>query len=185
VNTERLWNATFFGISCKTAAETEGSIRAKCSPGCGTSATRSSTIIGIAHSYENNFGFQETQPDDPDSFGCREGEYHHGGIWPWLLFAEAAGRITVGYCDCDRALGFVVKQLRSVPHTLTPTQKTERATLSIEFLRQLRSIEHHGWQFIITLNESWFSLSAHHGHIRLLGKNNPLKDRGIPYKTQK
>jgi hypothetical protein len=82
-----------------------------------------------------------------------------------LFFAEAAGRITVEYCDCDRDLGFVVKQLRSVPHTITPTQKTERATLSIELLRQLRSIEHHGWQFIITLDELWFYLFTDHEQI--------------------
>jgi hypothetical protein len=54
----------------------------------------------------------------------------------------------------------VVKHLRWVPRTLMPTQKTERVTLSIEFLRQPRSIEHHGWQFIITLDESWFYLST-------------------------
>jgi hypothetical protein len=41
-----------------------------------------------------------------------------------------------------------------------PTQKTEPATLSIKLLRQLWSIEHHDWQFIITLDESWFYLSA-------------------------
>jgi hypothetical protein len=50
----------------------------------------------------------------------------------------------------------VVKHLRWVPHTLTPTQKTERATLSIKLLRQLRSIESHGWQFIIAHIKSWF-----------------------------
>jgi hypothetical protein len=45
------------------------------------------------------------------------------------------------------------------PH-LTPAQQTERATLSIELLRQLWSIEHQPWQFIITLGESWFYLST-------------------------
>jgi hypothetical protein len=53
-----------------------------------------------------------------------------------------------------QSLGFVVKRPRWVPHTLTPAQKTEPATLSIELLSQLRSIEHHGWQFIITLDKS-------------------------------
>jgi transposase len=32
-------------------------------------------------------------------------------------------------------------------------------------LRQLRSIEHHGWQFIITLDQSWFYLSTRHEQI--------------------
>jgi hypothetical protein len=58
-----------------------------------------------------------------------------------------------------QSLGFVVKHIRWVPHTFTPPQKTEPAALLVELLRQLRSIEHHGWQFIITLDESWFSLS--------------------------
>jgi hypothetical protein len=37
----------------------------------------------------------------------------------------------------------MIKYLRWVPYTLTPTQKTERATLSVELLSQLQSIEHH------------------------------------------
>jgi hypothetical protein len=43
----------------------------------------------------------------------------------------------------------------------------ERATLSIELLRQLRSIERHGWQLIITLDESLFYLSPNHEQIWL------------------
>jgi hypothetical protein len=54
-----------------------------------------------------------------------------------------------------------------------PTQKTERATLSIESLHQLRSIEHHGWQFIITFDESWFYLSTDHEQIWLRGEEQP------------
>jgi hypothetical protein len=34
-------------------------------------------------------------------------------------------------------------------------------------LRQLRSIEHHGWQFIIALHKSWFYLSTDHEQIWL------------------
>jgi hypothetical protein len=34
-------------------------------------------------------------------------------------------------------------------------------------LRQLRSIEYQGWQFIITLDESWFYLSTDHEQIWL------------------
>jgi histone-lysine N-methyltransferase SETMAR len=74
-----------------------------------------------------------------------------------------------------QSLSFVVKHLRWVPRTLTPTQKTERATLSIESLRQLRSIEHHGWQFIITLDESWFYLSTDHEQVWLRGEEQPTE----------
>jgi hypothetical protein len=69
-----------------------------------------------------------------------------------------------------QSLGFVVKHLRWVPHTFTPTQKLESATLSIELLRQLRSIEHYGWQFIIILDEPWFYRSTDHEQIWLRGK---------------
>jgi hypothetical protein len=56
-----------------------------------------------------------------------------------------------------------------------PVQKTERATLSIELLCQLRSIEYHGWQFIITLDKSWFYLSTDHGRIWLRAKEQLLE----------
>jgi hypothetical protein len=72
---------------------------------------------------------------------------------------------TAVYRHLTQSLGFVVKYLRWVSHSLTATQKTERVTLSIELLRQLRSIEHHGWQFIITLTESWFNFSTDYEYI--------------------
>jgi hypothetical protein len=52
----------------------------------------------------------------------------------------------------------------------------ERATLSIELLRQLRSMEHHGRQFIVTLDESWFYLSPDHEQTWLRVEEQPLKD---------
>jgi hypothetical protein len=70
-------------------------------------------------------------------------------------------------------LGFVVKRLRWVPHTFTPTHKTEHATVSIEFLRQLRSIEHQSWPSLVTLDESWFYLSTDHEQIKLCAKEQP------------
>jgi hypothetical protein len=59
-----------------------------------------------------------------------------------------------------QSLGFVVKHFRWVPHSLTATQQPEPVTFSIDLLHQPRSIEHHGWQFIITLDESWFYFST-------------------------
>jgi hypothetical protein len=49
----------------------------------------------------------------------------------------------------------------------------ERATLSVELLPQLRSIEHHGWQFVITLDELWFYLSTEHEQIGLRVEEQP------------
>jgi hypothetical protein len=58
------------------------------------------------------------------------------------------------------------------PHTYS---KTQHATLSIEHLRQLRSIEHHGWQFIITFDDPWVYLSTDHEQIWLRGEEQPLE----------
>jgi hypothetical protein len=59
-----------------------------------------------------------------------------------------------------RSLRFVVKHLRWVPQTFTGTQKAQRITLSSQLLLEIRSIKHQGWQFIITLDESWFYFST-------------------------
>jgi hypothetical protein len=37
-----------------------------------------------------------------------------------------------------------------------------------KLLRQLHSIKNHGWQFIITLDESWVCFSPYHEHIILM-----------------
>jgi hypothetical protein len=74
---------------------------------------------------------------------------------------------TTVHRNLTQSLGFVVKHLRWIPRTLTPTEKPEPATPSIELLRQLPSIKHHGWQFIISLDESWFYLSTDHEQIWL------------------
>jgi hypothetical protein len=50
---------------------------------------------------------------------------------------------------------------------------TERANLSIELLRQLRSIEHHSWQFIITLDASLFYLSTDNEQIWVRVEEQP------------
>jgi hypothetical protein len=85
----------------------------------------------------------------------------------WELARLTCIPTTTVHRHLTQSLGFVVKHLRWVPPTLTPAQKTERATFSIELLRQLRSIEHYGWQFIITLDASWFYLSTDHEQIWL------------------
>jgi hypothetical protein len=77
------------------------------------------------------------------------------------------------YRYLTQSLGFVVKHLRWVPQSLTPTQKTERTTLSIELLRHLWFIEHCGCQFLITLDESWFYLSTDHEQIWLRVEQQP------------
>jgi hypothetical protein len=71
------------------------------------------------------------------------------GHYPFFSIRELARLTYIPTTTVHRhltpSLGFVVKHLRWVPHTIVPTQKTERATISIELLRQLRSIERHSW----------------------------------------
>jgi hypothetical protein len=93
----------------------------------------------------------------------------------WELACLTCVPTTTVHRYLTQSLGFVVKHLRWVPHTLTPPQKTECAILSIELLRQLRSIEHHGWQFIITLDDSWFYLSTDQQQIWLCVEEQPPK----------
>jgi hypothetical protein len=69
---------------------------------------------------------------------------------------------TTVYRHLTRSLGFVVKNLRWVPHTSTDTQKAQRITLSNQLLLEICLIKHQGCHFIITLDESWFYLSPDH-----------------------
>jgi hypothetical protein len=61
-----------------------------------------------------------------------------------------------------QTLGFVVKHLRWVPHSLADAQKASHVFLANQLLGELRSIKHHGWEFIVTLDESWFYLATNH-----------------------
>jgi hypothetical protein len=83
--------------------------------------------------------------------------------------------ITTVHRHLTQSLGFVVKHLRWISHTLTHTQKPERATLSIELLRQLRSIEQHSWQFIFTLTSHGSIFRQTMNRSGFAQKNNPLK----------
>jgi hypothetical protein len=67
----------------------------------------------------------------------------------------------------------VVRHLSWVPHTVTPPQGTDPVTLSSGLLRQLGSIGHHGWQFIISLDASWPYLSTDHAQIWLRAERQP------------
>jgi hypothetical protein len=83
-----------------------------------------------------------------------------------------------------QSLGFMVKHLRWVPHTLMPTQKRNVPFSQLSFCASsgpsnttvsssLSPLTSHGSIFRQTMNRSGFA-----------EKNNPLKDRGIPSRTQ-
>ena len=42
------------------------------------------------------YGIRETSPCYPEEFGYAPGTYHNGGVWPWLSFMDAWGRIVSG-----------------------------------------------------------------------------------------
>jgi hypothetical protein len=67
-------------------------------------AERFESALMTAVSFETPFGLPETCPFYPESFGYRVGEYHNGGIWPWLSFADAAARIANGYPELGEDL---------------------------------------------------------------------------------
>jgi hypothetical protein len=89
------------------------------------------------------------------------------------------------YRHLTRSLGFVVKHLRWVPHTLTDTQKDPRITLSNQLLLEIRLIKHQGWHFIITLDEPWFSPFRDHDQIWLRPDQERPERPGIRFKTRK
>lgn len=54
------------------------------------------SILQKAEELEGPYGLPETYPFYPPEFGYKQGEYHNGGIWPWVAFADAACRISYG-----------------------------------------------------------------------------------------
>jgi hypothetical protein len=73
--------------------------------------------------------------------------------------------ITTVHQHLTQSLGFLARHFRRVSHNMRTAQKAERVSLSNESFTQLRSIEYHAWQFIITLDGSWFWLATSQEHI--------------------
>jgi glycogen debranching enzyme len=49
---------------------------------------------------EQPWGVRETFPYYPaEEFGYEGGDYHNGGVWPWLNFADAVARCRYGHCE--------------------------------------------------------------------------------------
>jgi hypothetical protein len=80
---------------------------------------------------------------------------------------------TTVYRPLTHSLGFIVKHLRWVPHSLSATQKAQRVTLANQLLLELRSIKHHGWHFVVTLDESWFYFATDHEQIWMIPEEEP------------
>lgn len=58
--------------------------------------------------------------------------------------------------DHSLKIGFVVKHLRFVPHTLNSIQKLNRVKLLKQLLKIIEQARHQSWRFFLTGDESWF-----------------------------
>jgi histone-lysine N-methyltransferase SETMAR len=81
--------------------------------------------------------------------------------------------ITTVHRHLIMSLGFTVKHLRWVPHSLTASQKHQRVQLSKELLLLLTSVQADPNQYLITLDESWFYLWSERDTIWLQPGSEP------------
>jgi len=76
----------------------------------------------ISHG-ENEFGIRETYPYRPDSFGYVGGDYHNGGIWPYLMFCDIMSRYLNGYgADAERLIRKVGYYDLELPGDFAPNE---------------------------------------------------------------
>jgi transposase len=59
-------------------------------------------------------------------------------------------------------IGYTLKALRWIPHTLTSDLKQVRLTMCLELLPKLRAHAHNNWRELVTGDESWF----YHEYVR-------------------
>jgi hypothetical protein len=83
---------------------------------------------------------------------------------------------TIVYRRLTQSLGFVARHLRWVTHALSGAQKDERVNLSRRLLRLLEVQRDRPWHEIVTLDESWFSLSTDY-EIVWLPQNEKVPER--------
>lgn len=99
INSEPLWNGTFYQDVMRDSSSDQrfhqDQMICELWNVCGTD--RYESMLSHAEKLENQFGLPETLPFYPEKYGYPVGEYHNGGIWPWLSFADAAARIASGH----------------------------------------------------------------------------------------
>jgi len=72
---------------------------------------------------ENEFGIRETYPYRPDSFGYVGGDYHNGGIWPYLMFCDIMSRYVNGYADdAERLIRKIGRADLELPGDFAPNE---------------------------------------------------------------
>lgn len=101
---------------------------------------RSALIYSALSRGENEFGIPETWPYRPDSFGCEGGDYHNGGVWPYLMFCDIMSRYrTDCSCDAERLIRKVGYHDLEVPGDFAPNEYLHGTT------GENRGMEIQGW----------------------------------------
>jgi hypothetical protein len=79
---------------------------------------------------------------------------------PFLPLRQIAKRVMISkstvYRHLTSGMGWRLKRLRWVPHRLTDVEKVTRFQKTQELWAVLGSVQHHGWQYLVTLDEFWF-----------------------------
>jgi transposase len=79
---------------------------------------------------------------------------------PFLSTRQIAHKVMMSKSTVHRhltqSMRWKLRHLKWVPHTLTESEKVTRVQRTTELLGLLQSIKHQGWQYIVTLDESWF-----------------------------
>ncbi|MHA1368622.1 MAG: GH116 family glycosyl hydrolase [Promethearchaeota archaeon] len=65
-------------------------------------------ISSLNDNNENNFGVRESYPYLPPQMSEGEGEYHNGGIWPFVVFNDALARFYYGFPDSAKRIIYKV-----------------------------------------------------------------------------
>jgi hypothetical protein len=85
---------------------------------------------------------------------------------PFASLRQLAKRIlipvtTIRYYLVDR-MWYKIKHYKWLPNRLSAAQKQTRVTISRSLLDLLHSLQHQGWKYVVTLDESWLYFSNHH-----------------------
>jgi hypothetical protein len=68
---------------------------------------------------------------------------------------------------------YKLKHCKWVPHRLSEAQKQTGVATSKRLLDLLGSIQHHGWKYLVTLDEAWFYFSNQHKQIWIPDQEDP------------
>jgi hypothetical protein len=59
------------------------------------------------------------------------------------------------------SMGYQIRNIRSVPHSLSSSHKQARDEISQDHLQVLSPAKHPAWKDIVTLGEAWLYFSNH------------------------